>query len=76
MTLRRQNTIAAREGRTQEARIAALFARPRTRHHAGKCVLKAVASLFSSLLGRACVTACPKSEAMGRQDAETRGAAG
>ena len=48
MTLRRQDTIAAYEGRTQEALIAALFARPRTLQRAGQRALTAVASLFSS----------------------------
>ena len=46
------DTIAARETRTQEAQIAALFVRPRTRYRAGQRVLVAVASLFGSLLGR------------------------
>jgi len=50
MTLRRQGTIAARERRTQEARIAALFVRPRTYYRAGQRALTAVASFFSSLL--------------------------
>ena len=52
MTLRRKNTIAAGERRTQEARIAALFARPRTYYRTGQRVLAAVASLFNSLLDR------------------------
>jgi hypothetical protein len=47
-------TIATRERRTQEARIAALFAhaakaRPRTCYRAGQRVLAAGASFFSSL---------------------------
>ncbi len=50
MTLRRPNTLAARERRTQRARIAALFAGLRTCYRAGQRVLKAVASFFSSLL--------------------------
>ena len=53
MTLRRQNAIVARETRTQEARIAALLARPRTQYRAGQRVLTAVTSFFSSLLNRA-----------------------
>jgi len=52
MTLRRKDTIAARETRTQEARIAAPFARPRTQYRAGQRVLAAVASLFGSLLSQ------------------------
>ena len=52
MTRRRQGTIAASERRTQEVRIAGLFARPRTHCRAGQRVLGAVASLFSSLQGR------------------------
>jgi len=50
MTLRRQDTIAAGEKRTQEARIAALFARPSTHDRAGQRILAAVASLFDGLL--------------------------
>ena len=52
MTLRRKNTIAAGERRTQGARIAALFARLRTHCRTGQRVLAAVASLFNSLLER------------------------
>jgi hypothetical protein len=48
MTPRRQGSIAARERRTQEAQIAALFARPRTCYRAGQRVLAAVVSFFSS----------------------------
>ena len=50
MTLRRQNTIAASERRTQRAQIAALLVRLRTPYRAGQRVLGAVASLFNSLL--------------------------
>lgn len=49
MTLRRQNTIAACERRTQGARMAALFVRRRTHYRAGQRVLMAEASLFNSL---------------------------
>jgi uncharacterized membrane protein len=52
MALRRQDAIAACETRTQGARIAALFVRPRTQYRAGQRVLAAVVSLFSSLLAR------------------------
>ncbi len=53
MTPRRQDAMAECERRTQEVRIAALFARPRTCYRAGQCVLAAVASFFSSLLDSA-----------------------
>ncbi len=49
MTLRRQEAIATSETMTQEARIAALLARPSKPYRAGQCVLRAVASLFNSL---------------------------
>ena len=52
MTLRLQSAMGEREGRTQEALVAALRARPRTQYRAGQCVLGAKASLFSSLLAR------------------------
>ena len=42
--------MGMRERRTQEARIAALFARPRTYYRAAKCFPAAGVSLFSSLL--------------------------
>jgi len=50
MTLRCQNAMAQCERRTQEVRIAALFARPRTCYRAGECVLGAGASFFRCLL--------------------------
>ena len=45
------DTIAARETRTREARMAAPFVRPRTQYRAGQRALVAVASLFRGLLG-------------------------
>ena len=51
MERRRQSAMGTRERRTQEARIAALFARPRTCYRAAQCVLMAGALFFSSLLG-------------------------
>jgi hypothetical protein len=51
MMLHPQNTIATRERRTQEARIAALFAGPRTWYRAGKRALRAVTSFFNRPLG-------------------------
>ena len=50
MERRYQSAMGARERRTQEARIAALFARPRTCYRAAQCVLGAGALFFSSLL--------------------------
>ena len=52
MTFRRQSAMGTRERRTQGARIAALFARPRTCYPAAQSFLAAGASFFSSLLGR------------------------
>ncbi len=52
MTLRRMDAPATGETRRQEARIAALFARPTTKYRPGRCVQVAKASLFSSLLVR------------------------
>jgi hypothetical protein len=48
MTLRRQNTISTCERRIEEARIAALFARPMTYYRAAQCVLAAGVSFFNS----------------------------
>ena len=42
--------MGMRVRRTQEARIAALFARPRTYYRAAECVPAAGVSLFSGLL--------------------------
>ena len=50
MTLRLESAMGMRERRTQEVRIAALFARPRTYYRAAQCALEAEASFFSSLL--------------------------
>ncbi len=52
MTLRRPGSSAARESRTQEAQLAALFAPPRTRYGARRGGLAAVASFFISLQAR------------------------
>ena len=49
MTLRRQSAMGMRERRTQEARIAALFARPRTCYRAAQGALEAEASFLNSL---------------------------
>ena len=49
MTPRLQSAMGTRERRTQEVRIAALFARPRTHYRAAQCALEAGASFFSSL---------------------------
>ncbi len=49
MTLRRHGALGMRKARTQEARVAALLARPRTTHGAAQCSVTAWASLFSSL---------------------------
>ncbi|OFV82948.1 MAG: hypothetical protein A2W26_10530, partial [Acidobacteria bacterium RBG_16_64_8] len=51
MTLRSEGAMAECETRTEEARIAALFARPMTQYRAGQCALAAKALFFSSLLG-------------------------
>src|SRR3972149_1153964 len=50
MTPRRRGAMGTRERRTQEARIAALFARPRTCYRAAQCALAAGALFFSGLL--------------------------
>ena len=50
MTLRSEGAMAECETRTEEARIAALFARPMTQYRAGQCALAAKALFFSSLL--------------------------
>jgi hypothetical protein len=54
MTPRLQSAMGMRDRRTQEVRIAALFARPRTHYRAAKCGLKAGASFFSSLVELTC----------------------
>jgi hypothetical protein len=51
MTPRRRSAMGECERRTQEALIAALFARPRTHYRAAQCVPGAGASFFSSLQG-------------------------
>jgi hypothetical protein len=51
MTLRRQGAMDTCETRTQEARVAALRARPRTPHRAVQCVMVAKALIFNSLYG-------------------------
>ena len=50
MTPRQQGAMGECERRTEEARIAALFARPRTHYRAVQCVLLSGTSSFSSLL--------------------------
>jgi hypothetical protein len=49
MKLRLESAMGMRERRTQEERIAALFARPRTHYRAAQCTPEAKASFFSSL---------------------------
>ena len=49
MAFRRQSAMGTRKTRTQEASIAALLARLRTKYRAAQCVLVAETPFFSSL---------------------------